>query len=330
MGRLNTFNQFLQRCFPERVSALEKMRLMGDVFSERILHGTELQDYFQYEFYNLKSRERRKYMTFSKLRKTIRICNDPEKRSIFDDKALFNQTFSKYIRRDWLNMQEASIEEFRSFLEKHKTFFAKARKGMFGEKAGLACAPKPLTDDAVRELYQRYRTEDYLIEQPIEQHPAMAAFNGSSVNTLRIVTLRLADGSPKIMAGVLRIGRAGESADNFHHDGIAATIDVDTGIVDSAGIDRNFKRYIIHPDSGRRIIGFEIPLWDKATRMVLDAAMAVPEVRYVGWDVAMDSEGEVQLIEGNYGADPDVTQMPCRTGKWPLFSEEVEKIARKG
>ena len=120
MGRLNTFNQFLQRCFPERVSALEKMRLMGDVFSERILHGTELQDYFQYEFYNLKSRERRKYMTFSKLRKTIRICNDPEKRSIFDDKALFNQTFSKYIRRDWLNMQEASIEEFRSFLEKHR------------------------------------------------------------------------------------------------------------------------------------------------------------------------------------------------------------------
>lgn len=154
-------------------------------------------------------------------------------------------------------------------------------------------------------------------------------FNSSSVNTLRMVTLLCADGKPKVVVGVLRIGRAGKTADNFHHYWITTTIDVENGIVNAPGIDREFKRYIVHPDSGEQIIGFNIPCWDKATELVRQAALVIPEVRYVGWDVAIDSDGNTQLIEGNYGADPDVTQMPCREGKWPAFRKELDMIVQK-
>lgn len=75
----------------------------------------------------------------------------------------------------------------------------------------------------------------------------------------------------------------------------------------------------MHPDSGEQIIGFKVPSWDKIVDLVISAAKVIPEVRYVGWDVAVDDDGNVQLIEGNYGADPDVTQMPCRIGAWPAF-----------
>lgn len=163
----------------------------------------------------------------------------------------------------------------------------------------------------------------------IAQHETLARFNISSVNTLRIVTLLCADGKPKVVVGVLRIGHAGKTADNFHHYWITTTIDVENGIVNAPGIDREFKRYIVHPDSGEQIIGFNIPCWDKATELVRQAALVIPEVRYVGWDVAIDSDGNTQLIEGNYGADPDVTQMPCREGKWPAFRKELDMIVQK-
>lgn len=98
------------------------------------------------------------------------------------------------------------------------------------------------------------------------------------------------------MAAVLRIGRKGKTADNFRQHGIAATIDVGKGIVNAPGIDREFKRYIVHPDSGEQIIGFKVPSWDKIVDLVTKAAKVIPEVRYVGWDVAVDIDGNVQLI----------------------------------
>lgn len=326
MGRIDTFNRLLKLSFQKPLSVVVKIGLMVDICWERLRYGTEMQDYFQYEFYNLKNRERRKYMTFSKLRYTMRICNNPQKRNIFDDKTLFNQRFREYLYRDWLDVTTASFDQFQKFVDKHPVFFTKARSGMFGKYAGRYDTGTNITHDETKKIFEQLKLNGCIIEQMIDQHPLFERFNKSSVNTLRVVTLRCADGNPKVMAGVFRIGRAGKTADNFHHYGIAATIDVDTGIVDSPGIDREFKRYIVHPDSGEQIIGFNVPSWDKVKDIVTRAAMVIPDVRYIGWDVAVDVEGNVQLIEGNYGADPDVTQMPCRMGKWPLFKRELEKI----
>lgn len=328
MKRIETFNRLLNQSFQEPVTAVMKICLMVDILWERLRYGTELQDYFQYEFFKLKNCERRNYMTFSKLRYTMQICNDPQKREIFDDKVLFNQKFSKYLYRDWLDVTIASIDQFQNFIGEHPVFFAKARSGMFGKNAGRYDVTNRKASDEIKSLFEKLKENGCIVEQMISQHPGLASFNKSSVNTIRVVTLRCANGKPKVMAGVLRIGRAGKTADNFHHYGIAATIDIDTGIVNSPGIDREFERYITHPDSGKQIIGFNIPSWDKVKNLVYKAASIVPEVRYIGWDIAIDAFGNVQLVEGNYGADPDVTQMPCRIGKWPLFKKELDEIQR--
>lgn len=323
MGRLDTFNNLARLSFGKAPFGGKKLCLMADVFLERVCHKTEIQDYFQYEFYNLKSCERRNYMTFSKLRYTMSVCNDPANRDIFDDKAIFNKTFADYIHRDWIDVTTASYAEFEQFVEKHPVFFVKARSGMFGKNAGRYDAHGKDT----KVLYDQLKGDGCLAEELLSQPEELREYNAESVNTLRVVSLLCADGEPKVMAAVLRVGRKGKTADNFHHHGIAATIDVNTGITNSPGIDREFQRYLIHPDSGKQIIGFNIPSWEKVTELVRNAAKVVPAVRYVGWDVAVDAAGDVQLIEGNYGADPDVTQMPCRIGKWPLFQAELEKIS---
>ncbi len=95
-----------------------------------------------------------------------------------------------------------------------------------------------------------------LLEECITQHHELSEFNPTSVNTLRIVTVLCPDNNVKIMTADLRLGRKGKVADNFHHNGIASLIDVDTGIIYTMGIDKNRRRYIVHPDSKKQIIGF--------------------------------------------------------------------------
>ena len=328
MGRLASFDRLYALSFPDKNTAPGRLSLMADVLWERLFHGTEIQDYFQYEFYKLKGRERRRYMTFSKLRYTMKAANDPAKRAVFDNKALFNRTFADYVNREWLDAEDAGDGDAADFLKKHPSYFAKAKAGMFGKNAGKRTWKPENGDEALKKEIAWLRENGCIAEELIAQHPALARFNPDSVNTLRVVTLRPKDGEPRVMAAVLRIGRKGKTADNFHHYGIASTVDVETGTVNSPGIDREFKRYLYHPDSGEEIIGFRVPSWDKVTALVKKAALVVPEVRYVGWDVAIDDRGEVQLIEGNYGADPDVTQMPCREGKWSAFEPLVEELAR--
>ena len=78
------------------------------------------------------------------------------------------------------------------------------------------------------DLIARLGDEPRLIEVYLDQHPAYAAFNASSVNTLRIWVLRRA-GKVNTRFAYLRIGRAGSLIDNRVSGGIVALLDVRTG-----------------------------------------------------------------------------------------------------
>ena len=95
MRKLDRFNCLSQLSFHQKLSMFKRFGVLIDVFLERVKYGTEIQDYFQYEFYNLKNRERRNYMTAAKLRYAIKICNNVDKRKLFDDKTLFNKNIQQ-------------------------------------------------------------------------------------------------------------------------------------------------------------------------------------------------------------------------------------------
>ena len=201
--------------------------------------------------------------------------------------------------------------------------FCKSPDGMFGKGINLV----HLADVSNLDIfYDTCKKDKLLLEEVLEQNDELAAFNNSAVNTVRVVTLICADESVRIMAAVLRLSRKGKFADNFHHDGIASLIDVETGIVNTVGVDRKWNRYTVHPDSRKTIVGFQIPKWTEIMGTVKKAAKVHPEVRYIGWDVTVKNSGEIVLIEGNPGADPDVTQIEDQIGKWPLYEPLLLEI----
>jgi|ADurb_Val_02_Slu_FD_contig_81_820023_length_10170_multi_2_in_0_out_0_9 hypothetical protein len=50
-------------------------------------------------------------------------------------------------------------------------------------------------------------------------------------------------------------------------------------------------------------------------KLLLNAALIVPTVRYVGWDVAITPDGPI-LIEGNHDANHDAMQIADQIGKY--------------
>ena len=118
----------------------------------------------------------------------------------------------------------------------------------------------------------------------------------TSVNTIRIATL-LGDKKQGIVYAFLRIGN-GKVMDNVDQGGMAARVDLESGKLLTVGADKQGNTYAEHPMTHTPIVGFEVPFFEEAKAMCLQAAQKVPQMRFVAWDVAVTEKGPV-FIEGN-------------------------------
>ncbi len=307
----------------EKISFPRKLIIWGDLLISIIVLGAGITDYFQYKFYKKKMIEKRNFIVHRKRMKIVNKSNNKEDMKIFNDKKEFNRIFDDFISRDWLDLEEDSFEAFVEFANKHKKFIVKPKDGSHGK--GIYFVDTNELKD-LRYSFEKIAKEKAIIEEIIVQNKEVAEFNPASVNTLRVVTFVDHENTPHVMTANLRVGRGQRIADNFHHEGIASLIDIDTGIVVTRGIDGKSQRYVVHPISGKKIVGFEIPLWEEVKDLAKRAALVVPTVRYVGWDVALGEEGKIYIVEGNCAADPDISQLPDQEGKWNLYKPYLDKL----
>nr|WP_241263225.1 sugar-transfer associated ATP-grasp domain-containing protein [Parahaliea mediterranea] len=137
-----------------------------------------------------------------------------------------------------------------------------------------------------------------LIERYVEQHPQMARFNPSSLNTLRIWVLRQ-EAEVRVLGMVLRIGRQGEVVDNTHNGGILAQVDLASGRLARAKTGDLFPAtFSRHPDSGVQIEGQEVPLFDACLALAREALRVFPRAHFAGLDMAITESGPL-IVELN-------------------------------
>lgn len=85
---------------------------------------------------------------------------------------------------------------------------------------------------------------------------------------------------------------------NASASGIVSPVNFKTGILDKPAADFYGHVYMKHPITGADLLNLEVPYWNEVVTMLENAASEVPEVGYVGWDVAITPNGPI-LIEGN-------------------------------
>lgn len=142
--------------------------------------------------------------------------------------------------------------------------------------------------------------DGWVVQDRVMQHPLLAALHPHSVNSVRIVTLCGADGVPEVIAAVLRVGTRHAEVDNTTGGGIVAPIDLGTGRCGRATSRFRVSEHVVHPQTGARIEGLELPHWPAVLAEVVRAHERVPFPRTLGWDVAIADDGPV-ILELNSG-----------------------------
>lgn len=146
------------------------------------------------------------------------------------------------------------------------------------------------------------KLDGFIIMEFIRQGKYASELYQLSTNTIRIVVMRdPIDHKAFIGGAVQRIGTVKTgSIDNFSKGGLAAGIDMETGLLDMAigKVGNSQTRVSCHPDTGAPIKGVKIPEWQSACKEITDFFDKIPYIKYVGLDVVLTDKGVV-IIEGN-------------------------------
>lgn len=161
---------------------------------------------------------------------------------------------------------------------------------------GFPCAEEDLL--AIVSSLDRYLVTGY-----VQQAEYAARIFSRTANTIRVLTLRDADG-PYVAAVVHRFGSSRSyPVDNFHQGrgGLSVHMDPATGVmgkgltVNSQG---NLEFFAKHPETEAPLEGVKIPNYEYMVKGIMRACDNLPEALIVGWDVLMTAEGYC-VIEGN-------------------------------
>jgi hypothetical protein len=268
--------------------------------------GAEHEDYFFYEMYKHGWIYNNKIVTRTRMNVIKEYLNNPKKRYYLDDKNEFAKIWGKkYFKQKWCNLKECSRDNFIKIFKDCDEIVVKDAMGRGGN--GITFIK---VNDNLGELYDKYYSEEcsIIVEEYYHQKGFLHDVNPSSLNTIRVTTLR-EYGKAKVLFSYFRAGGSDSNVDNLHSGGVLYFVDISTGeLLD--GTIRNGKRFYSHPGTNIKVTGRKIPNWDKVKNTCEEAHLLAPKgLEMIAWDVC-ESEGEVFLIEGNAG---------------PMFSRPISK-----
>lgn len=284
--------------------SLSKRWLEVDVIYSLHRFGINFTEYFVHKYYllNVVGREQ-----INNLRLQYGFCelvNAPHLREMFDNKGLTYQEFNQFYKRDLVTVySEADYSDFDIFASKHSSFIYKPLKGVCGRGIKIYRDVKT----PYRELFDDFlKSGSFVIEELIEQGEDMAALHRESINTLRIATFKIKD-EVVIYGAAVRMGTGNAVVDNAGSGGIFCHVNHDYGFIDTNAKDYLNNTYVYHPDTGIRLIGFEIPQWKEAKALVTEMAKIIADATVISWDLAYSKKGWC-MVEANDVGEPNLIQ----------------------
>lgn len=300
----------------------KKNSVINDMVREKTFNGIEFSEYLCYRFYDRNKKERRSIVADWEHLGYACIMNNHKNDELFDNKWKTFNKFKKYYKREVVLFEgQDDVARFKNFMEDKESFVVKLLDASCGRGVQIVEKSDFDGDVNIEEMLIKEYSGRFIAEELVVQHSEMAKFHPASLNTVRIPTIRL-DDETLVVNPFMRLGRNGKNVDNAGAGGIICAVDVETGKIIAAA-DRDGKSYTKHPESGEQIVGFEIPLWNEAKKLVRELAEVVPDNRYTGWDMALTDEGW-KLIEANRRGQ-FVWQIPTQVG----FREEINTILKR-
>jgi len=307
------FRMDLKRTFADVARVAKKSKkswiyIFADMIYCGMKYGAGPLDYDLFEFYNLNAKQRKTYVTRGVNNALVKKYNDRNFWHVFDNKNEFNEIFKDFIHRDWILTENMSKEDFLKFASDKTGLIYKPIDGTCGRGIEKIMFDKMPVDEAYEYLCKK---TNGIIEEIIVQHSDISKVYPLAINTIRVVTILKNDVVTPVFA-FWRIGNNGKFVDNLNSGGMAAIVNTENGRITLPAADKNGDTYTSHPYTNEQIVGFEIPMWNEIIKTVTMAAKVLPQISYVGWDIAL-SQDSIQIIEGNCFPGHDILQLPAYT-----------------
>ncbi len=270
-----------------------KLFIIIDILICVIKYQSSPNNYYNFGFYNMNSRHRKTYTTYALSEKIQKKYNNEKYIKIFYDKYLFYKRFKDYYGRDCIKTNDLTVDKLKDFAKGQSKLIYKPLMG--GEGKGIEVFN--ITEDNIESVYNKIKTmQSGVVETWIEQHKDITDNFTNAVAPLRIVTI-YKNGKCHFLISMITFGFNTEIS-NAMQNCIFAYVDIKTGKIYTDGCDIELKIYKTHPQTGAAFKGFQIPYWEETLEMLKKASALIPEIGYIGWDVAITNNGPL-IIEGN-------------------------------
>ena len=177
-----------------------------------------------------------------------------------------------------------------------------------------------LTEEKVREIFAYYHNKHFVIQKLLKQHPDISRLHAESVNTIRVVTF-LFHNEVRVLSTIIRIGNGSNEVDNVAAGGFQVNINPDGTLQKMAYTSRNGKHVFTEKDDNGLVFeGYQLPSFERVVETAKKMASTLGHFRIVGWDMAVDAEGDPVMIEFN--CNPGQNQMTFG----PTFGEFTDEV----
>ena len=150
--------------------------------------------------------------------------------------------------------------------------------------------------DDLKKITKRMGT-DYIIQEKVEQHHDIGRFHPSSLNTIRMMTLRF-DSRISEISSILRLGVENSLIDNISQGGFAVGISSD-GRLSDIGNRNMMDDMTEHPQTGEVFKGSSIPSFEKVKEMAFQLHSILTHFNIISWDLTVNPKGDPVFIEAN-------------------------------
>lgn len=275
-----------------------KTAVLLDMTANYIRYGVLPQEYFHFGFYGKSVADKKSYFTYRLYSERRKEYSNPEYENvIFQDKFIFSKVFSEFYGRESFLLSKAIDRKSAiDFIQRVKKFVYKPLKA----QEGIGIKSYTLSNyKSVEALYDALpKGVDALLDEWIIQAPEMSKFYEEGVNCIRVYTF-LHNNIFRFVDAKVSFGVGSDIVNATLDSSIFGIVDVNTGIITSDLANYNLDVFKEHPITHFKAKGTQLPRWNEVLELARKAAYVVPQVAYVGWDIAITDKGPV-LIEGNH------------------------------
>lgn len=299
------------------------IELIKELLWTRYVAGCVYQQYYQYDFANKTKEQRQQYIGSYEFKEMLDSFGTKETIDLFENKYDTYLKFKEFYNRDIILVKTPTdIIKFNSFAKKHSSFIVKPIDDHGGK--GIEIVDTKTAD--LKILFLKLISKGGAVcEELISQAEETALFHPASINTVRIVTYYDNDKLSVIYA-FLRAGVNNSRVDNTSSGGLAVSIDVDTGCMNTDALSRLEKKIVFvekHPNTNVSFKGTVVPKWDELLSLLKKLVKVVPQQKYIGWDMALTNDGWV-MVEANPKPLISTIQILEQCG----YREKIEKLKK--